>query len=97
MDFKIKKMTVKDSREIKNEIELLAKKANAESQNLGVVLDRDTIEELEKFNLSAIKELIEFEHRFNTICSIEYYIKQKLIFSINYISAEFEQREKLKY
>lgn len=26
MDFKIKKMTVKDSREIKNEIELLAKK-----------------------------------------------------------------------
>jgi hypothetical protein len=33
IDFKIKKMTVKDSREIKNEIELLAKKANAESQN----------------------------------------------------------------
>ena len=46
MEFKIKKMTVKDSREIKNEIELLAKKANAESQNLGVFLDRDMQEYL---------------------------------------------------
>ena len=27
--------------------------------------------------------------------STEYYEKQKLIFSINYISAEFEHREKL--
>ncbi len=36
-----------------------------------------------------------FEQRFNIICSTEYYEKQKLIFSINYISAEFEQREKL--
>lgn len=27
----------------------------------------------------------------------EIYNKQKLIFSINYISAEFEQREKLNY
>ncbi|SLR51892.1 Uncharacterised protein [Klebsiella pneumoniae] len=61
------------------------------------IYNQHTIEELEKFIFKCDKELIEFEHRFNTICSIEYYIKQKLIFSINYISAEFEQREKLKY
>ena len=56
MDFKIKKMTVKDSREIKNEIELLAKKANAESQNLGVVLDREIKEGLKEINLNVKKE-----------------------------------------
>ncbi|HHZ9228471.1 TPA: hypothetical protein ACWL6Y_005301 [Klebsiella pneumoniae] len=59
MDFKIKKMTVKDSREIKNEIELLAKKANAESQNLGVVLDREIKEGLKEINLNVKKETAE--------------------------------------
>ena len=59
MDFKIKKMTVKDSREIKNEIELLAKKANAESQNLGVFLDREIKEGLKEINLNVKKETAE--------------------------------------
>ncbi|HIG7745652.1 TPA: hypothetical protein ACYF4Q_005608, partial [Klebsiella pneumoniae] len=56
-----------------------------------------TREELEKFIFKCDQEQIEFERRFNIICSTEYYEKQKLIFSINYISAEFEQREKLNY
>ena len=55
------------------------------------------LEELEKFIFKCNSEFREFEHRFNTICSTEYYEQQSLIFYINYINAEFEQREKLNY
>ena len=46
--FQNKKMTVKDSRDIKNEIEQLSRKADAESQNLGVILDRQIKEGLKR-------------------------------------------------
>ena len=61
------------------------------------IYKKQTRGELEKFIFKCNQELMEFEQRFNIICSTEYYEKQKLIFSINYISAEFEQREKLNY
>lgn len=61
------------------------------------IYNKQTREELEKFIFKCNQEQLEFERRFNTICSTEYYEKQKLIFLINYISAEFEQREKLNY
>lgn len=59
------------------------------------IYDKQTREELEKFIFKCNGEFREFERRFNTICSTEYYEQQSLIFYINYINAEFEQREKL--
>lgn len=67
-----------------------------EKKIISAIYNKQTREELEKFIFKCNQEQLEFERRFNTICSNEYYEKQKLIFSINYISAEFEQREKLK-
>lgn len=67
-----------------------------EKKIIPAIYNKQTREELEKFIFKCNQEQLEFERRFNTICSNEYYEKQKLIFSINYISAEFEQREKLK-
>ncbi|MDH7088850.1 hypothetical protein QE659_25310 [Escherichia coli] len=68
-----------------------------EKKIISAIYNKQTREELEKFIFKCNQEQLEFERRFNTICSNEYYEKQKLIFSINYISAEFEQREKLNY
>lgn len=68
-----------------------------EKKIIAEIYNKQTREELEKFIFKCNQELLEFERRFNTICSTEYYDKQKLIFLINYISAEFEQREKLNY
>ena len=61
------------------------------------IYNKHTREELEKFIFKCNSEFREFEHRFNTICSTEYYEQQSLILYINYINAEFEQREKLNY
>lgn len=68
-----------------------------EKKIIAEIYNKQTREELEKFIFKCNQEQLEFERRFNTICSTEYYDKQKLIFTINYISAEFEQREKLNY
>ncbi|EMB1400296.1 hypothetical protein U7243_004127 [Escherichia coli] len=68
-----------------------------EKKMIAEIYNKQTREELEKFIFKCNQEQLEFERRFNTICSTEYYDKQKLIFLINYISAEFEQREKLNY
>ncbi|EMV5960989.1 TPA: hypothetical protein ACWMF8_005249 [Klebsiella quasipneumoniae] len=68
-----------------------------EKKIIAEIYNKQTREELEKFIFKCNQEQLEFERRFNTICSTEYYEKQKLIFLINYISAEFEQREKLNY
>ena len=68
-----------------------------EKKIIAEIYNKQTREELEKFIFKCNQEQLEFERRFNTICSTEYYDKQKLIFLINYISAEFEQREKLNY
>lgn len=68
-----------------------------EKKIIAEIYNKQTRQELEKFIFKCDQEQIEFERRFNIICSTEYYEKQKLIFSINYISAEFEQREKLNY
>ena len=68
-----------------------------EKKIIAEIYNKQTREDLEKFIFKCNQEQLEFERRFNTICSTEYYEKQKLIFSINYISAEFEQREKLNY
>lgn len=68
-----------------------------EKKIIAEIYNKQTREELENFIFKCNQEQLEFERRFNTICSTEYYEKQKLIFLINYISAEFEQREKLNY
>ncbi|HBT3024237.1 TPA: hypothetical protein MBF03_005705 [Klebsiella pneumoniae] len=68
-----------------------------EKKIIAEIYNKQTREDLEKFIFKCNQEQLEFERRFNTICSTEYYDKQKLIFLINYISAEFEQREKLNY
>lgn len=68
-----------------------------EKKIIAEIYNKQTREDLEKFIFKCNQEQLEFERRFNTICSTEYYEKQKLIFLINYISAEFEQREKLNY
>ncbi|HDC0219951.1 TPA: hypothetical protein O7P80_004861 [Escherichia coli] len=68
-----------------------------EKKIIAEIYNKQTREELEKFIFKCNQEQLEFERRFNTICFTEYYEKQKLIFLINYISAEFEQREKLNY
>lgn len=59
MEFKIKKVTVKDSRDMKVEIEQLVKKAEAERQNLGVILDRQIKNGLKEINLNVKKETAE--------------------------------------
>jgi hypothetical protein len=66
-----------------------------EKKIIAEIYNKQTREELEKFIFKCNQELMGFEQRFNIICCTEYYEKQKLIFSINYILAEFEQREKL--
>ena len=68
-----------------------------EKKIIAEIYNKQTRKELERFIFKCNQEQLEFERRFNTICSTEYYDKQKLIFLINYISAEFEQREKLNY
>lgn len=68
-----------------------------EKKIIAEIYNKQTREDLERFIFKCNQEQLEFERRFNIICSSEYYEKQKLIFSINYISAEFEQREKLNY
>lgn len=53
MDFKIKKMNVSDSRELKKNIESLIKKADEEKKPVGILLDREIKKSLKEINLDV--------------------------------------------
>ena len=70
MDFKIKKMTVKDNRELKNQFEIIIKNAEAERKQVGILLDREIKNGLKNINLEVKKETAEqyrklFNHKLN--------------------------------
>lgn len=56
MDFKIRKMTVKDNRELKTKFESIIENADKERKQVGILLDREIKHGLREINLDVKKE-----------------------------------------